>query len=186
MKDPVYLPTSKTTVERCNIERHLLQYDEDPFNHEFLTRDMLVSDVELKAEIEDFIKSRKYNSQEQSMESEQSTTNEASAKAEEATYRVVLKGSSMMTRSKKIILSIYPHQEYLAWYPVVLPSNFLKDRATIRNHISKFHVDPFSEIISSRYASLDDDNNKARIKEFITSSEWQSIRTSEHRPRYYN
>ncbi|KAI3882170.1 hypothetical protein MKW92_012324 [Papaver armeniacum] len=195
MKDPVYLPTSKTTVERCDIERHLRQYDEDPFNHEFLTRDMLVSDVELKAEIEDFIKSRKYNSQEQSMESEQSTTNET-VPTEEATCQSSPPGAQNDSDPiKKIVLSIYPHQEYLHGVkfekipiefidplaktimedPVVLPSNFTVDRAVIRNHISKFHVDPFSGNYLTEDMLLSDDNLKARIKEFITSSEWQSM-----------
>ncbi|KAI3910945.1 hypothetical protein MKW92_038002 [Papaver armeniacum] len=119
MKDPVYLPTSKTTVERCNIERHLLQYDEDPFNHEFLTRDI----VGLRS---------KYHKQNSS----------------NCTYQSSPPGAQNDSDPiKKIILSIYPHQEYLHGVkfekipiefidplsktimedPVVLPSNFTVD-----------------------------------------------------------
>ncbi|KAI3938744.1 hypothetical protein MKW98_011896 [Papaver atlanticum] len=175
MKDPVYLPTSKNTVDRCDIEMHLLHYDEDPFNHEFLTRDMLVPDVELKAEIEDFIKSRKDNSQElESEQSMQSTTKET-VPTEEATCQSSPPGAQNDSDPiKKIVLSIYPHQEYLH-DPIVLPSNFTVDRAVIRNHISKFHVDPFSGNYLTEEMLLSDDNLKARIKEFITSSEWQSM-----------
>ncbi|MCL7037889.1 hypothetical protein MKW94_026030 [Papaver nudicaule] len=58
MKDPVVLPSSKVTVDRSVIERHLLSDTTDPFNRSHLTQDMLVPDVELKSRIDDFIKSR--------------------------------------------------------------------------------------------------------------------------------
>ncbi|XP_077223679.1 putative ubiquitin conjugation factor E4 isoform X2 [Tasmannia lanceolata] len=62
MKDPVILPSSRTTVDRSNIERHLLNDNSDPFNRSHLTQDMLIPDVELKARIEEFIKSQELKS----------------------------------------------------------------------------------------------------------------------------
>lgn len=58
MKDPVILPSSKTTVDRPVIQRHLLSDSSDPFNRSHLTADMLIPDVELKARIDAFIKSQ--------------------------------------------------------------------------------------------------------------------------------
>eukprot|EP00252_Welwitschia_mirabilis_P016789 TRINITY_DN3721_c0_g1_i3.p1 TRINITY_DN3721_c0_g1~~TRINITY_DN3721_c0_g1_i3.p1 ORF type:complete len:421 (+),score=80.73 TRINITY_DN3721_c0_g1_i3:187-1263(+) len=58
MKDPVILPSSKTTIDRATITRHLLSDLTDPFNRSFLTTEMLIPNVELKAKIEEFIKSR--------------------------------------------------------------------------------------------------------------------------------
>ncbi|KAF6171741.1 hypothetical protein GIB67_007262 [Kingdonia uniflora] len=60
MKDPVILPSSKTTVDRPVIQRHLLSDSSDPFNRSFLTQDMLIPDVELKARIEAFIRSHEF------------------------------------------------------------------------------------------------------------------------------
>ncbi|CAA0828388.1 Probable ubiquitin conjugation factor E4 [Striga hermonthica] len=58
MKDPVILPSSKVIVDRPVIQRHLLSDSTDPFNRSHLTVDMLIPDVELKAKIEEFIKSQ--------------------------------------------------------------------------------------------------------------------------------
>ncbi|CAN1163011.1 Probable ubiquitin conjugation factor E4 [Linum perenne] len=58
MKDPVILPSSRITVDRPVIQRHLLSDSTDPFNRSHLTADMLISDVELKARIEEFIRSQ--------------------------------------------------------------------------------------------------------------------------------
>ncbi|GFP91775.1 probable ubiquitin conjugation factor e4 [Phtheirospermum japonicum] len=58
MKDPVILPSSKVIVDRPVIQRHLLSDSTDPFNRSHLTADMLIPDVELKAKIENFIKSQ--------------------------------------------------------------------------------------------------------------------------------
>jgi ubiquitin conjugation factor E4 B len=58
MKDPVILPSSKMTVDRPVIQRHLLSDSTDPFNRSHLTADMLITDEELKARIEEFIRSR--------------------------------------------------------------------------------------------------------------------------------
>lgn len=57
MKDPVILPTSKTTVDRSVILRHLLSDSTDPFNRAHLTADMLIPDTELKAKIDEFVRS---------------------------------------------------------------------------------------------------------------------------------
>ncbi|KAJ8775019.1 hypothetical protein K2173_020023 [Erythroxylum novogranatense] len=58
MKDPVILPSSRITVDRPVIQRHLLSDNTDPFNRSHLTADMLIQDVELKARIEEFIRSQ--------------------------------------------------------------------------------------------------------------------------------
>ncbi|KAF5958739.1 hypothetical protein HYC85_005964 [Camellia sinensis] len=52
MKDPVILPSSRITVDRPVIQRHLLSDTTDPFNRSHLTSDMLIPDTELKAKIE--------------------------------------------------------------------------------------------------------------------------------------
>ncbi|XAR71279.1 Ubiquitin--protein ligase [Bertholletia excelsa] len=59
MKDPVILPSSRITVDRPVIQRHLLSDNTDPFNRSHLTADMLIPNFELKAKIEEFIRSRK-------------------------------------------------------------------------------------------------------------------------------
>ncbi|KAL5805653.1 hypothetical protein ACOSQ4_028386 [Xanthoceras sorbifolium] len=58
MKDPVILPSSRITVDRPVIQRHLLSDSTDPFNRSHLTADMLIPDIELKARIEEFIRSQ--------------------------------------------------------------------------------------------------------------------------------
>ncbi|KAK3212551.1 hypothetical protein Dsin_017257 [Dipteronia sinensis] len=58
MKDPVILPSSRITVDRPVIQRHLLSDSTDPFNRSHLTANMLIPDTELKARIEDFIMSQ--------------------------------------------------------------------------------------------------------------------------------
>ncbi|XP_045811335.1 probable ubiquitin conjugation factor E4 isoform X2 [Trifolium pratense] len=75
MKDPVILPSSKTTVDRPVIQRHLLSDSTDPFNRSHLTADMLIPDVELKARIEEFIRSQemKKHSESLSMQSNKAT-----------------------------------------------------------------------------------------------------------------
>ncbi|KAM6573677.1 hypothetical protein CsatA_017757 [Cannabis sativa] len=56
MKDPVILPSSKTTIDRAVIQRHLLSDSTDPFNRSHLTVDMLIPDTDLKKRIEEFVK----------------------------------------------------------------------------------------------------------------------------------
>eukprot|EP01133_Synstelium_polycarpum_P017689 gene17689-21093_t len=59
MLDPVILPSSKTTMDRQTILRHLLSDQTDPFNRAKLTEDMLIPDLELKKEIEQWVTSKK-------------------------------------------------------------------------------------------------------------------------------
>ncbi|KAK4417620.1 putative ubiquitin conjugation factor E4 [Sesamum alatum] len=74
MRDPVILPSSKVIVDRPVIQRHLLSDSTDPFNRSHLTADMLISDVELKARIEEFIKSQELKRREGlSMQSSKAT-----------------------------------------------------------------------------------------------------------------
>ncbi|KAJ1296657.1 hypothetical protein BS78_01G319200 [Paspalum vaginatum] len=58
MKDPVTLPSSKVTVDRPVIIRHLLSDSTDPFNRSHLTQDMLIPNTELKLQIEEFVRSQ--------------------------------------------------------------------------------------------------------------------------------
>ncbi|KAG5535158.1 hypothetical protein RHGRI_023066 [Rhododendron griersonianum] len=58
MKDPVILPSSRMTVDRPVIQRHLLSDSTDPFNRSHLTSEMLIPDTELKVKIEEFIRSQ--------------------------------------------------------------------------------------------------------------------------------
>eukprot|EP01018_Ginkgo_biloba_P036582 Gb_15414 [translate_table: standard] len=63
MRDPVLLPSSKITVDRPTIQRHLLSDTTDPFNRSLLTPEMLIPNTELKARIEEFIRSKSSRSQ---------------------------------------------------------------------------------------------------------------------------
>ncbi|KAJ8427801.1 hypothetical protein Cgig2_025819 [Carnegiea gigantea] len=58
MKEPVILPSSRVTVDRPVILRHLLSDSTDPFNRSHLTPDMLIPDNELKAKIEEFVRTQ--------------------------------------------------------------------------------------------------------------------------------
>ncbi|KAK7316313.1 hypothetical protein VNO77_35261 [Canavalia gladiata] len=58
MKDPVILPSSRITVDRPVIQRHLLSDSTDPFNRSHLTADMLIPNDELRARIEEFVRSQ--------------------------------------------------------------------------------------------------------------------------------
>ncbi|KAL5987810.1 E3 ubiquitin-protein ligase pub1 [Asimina triloba] len=56
MKDPVILPSSRITIDRPVIQRHLLSDSTDPFNRSHLTQDMLIPNIELKERIEEFVR----------------------------------------------------------------------------------------------------------------------------------
>ncbi|CAN7141040.1 unnamed protein product [Brassica rapa subsp. narinosa] len=77
MRDPVILPSSKTTVDRAIIQRHLLSDNHDPFNRAHLTSDMLIPDIDLKARIDEFVRthqSKKRSSGEDSSNKERIQT----------------------------------------------------------------------------------------------------------------
>merc|ERR1712127_459589 len=59
MLDPVRLPSSKQTVDRSTIARHLLSDQSDPFNRAPLTMDQVEPDTELKAKVEEWVASRR-------------------------------------------------------------------------------------------------------------------------------
>lgn len=59
MTDPVILPSSKVTVDRTTIARHLLSDQSDPFNRSPLTMDQIKANDELRNEINNWIKERK-------------------------------------------------------------------------------------------------------------------------------
>jgi len=52
MEDPVILPTSKITIDRSTIISHLLSDPNDPFNRAPLKIEDVISNVELKAQID--------------------------------------------------------------------------------------------------------------------------------------
>ena len=52
LTDPVYLPTSRMTVNRSTIRQQLLNVPEDPFNRMHLTMDQVVSKPEILEQIE--------------------------------------------------------------------------------------------------------------------------------------
>eukprot|EP00762_Andalucia_godoyi_P003730 ANDGO_08571.mRNA.1 putative ubiquitin conjugation factor E4 len=58
MRDPVKLPSGHA-VDRTSILRHMLSDPTDPFSRAPITPEMLVPDVELKAQIDSWLKSRK-------------------------------------------------------------------------------------------------------------------------------
>lgn len=63
MIDPVVLPSSRVTVDRTTIARHLLSDQTDPFNRSPLTMDQVKSDEELKRRIDEWIRERKSEKQ---------------------------------------------------------------------------------------------------------------------------
>jgi ubiquitin conjugation factor E4 B len=58
MEDPVILPSSRVTIDRSVIVRHLLSDNTDPFNRSQLTQDMLLPDTDLKLRIQEFVRSQ--------------------------------------------------------------------------------------------------------------------------------
>ncbi|CAH2096167.1 unnamed protein product [Euphydryas editha] len=61
MLDPVILPSSRTTVDRTTIARHLLSDQTDPFNRSPLSMDQIKSNTELKERINNWINEKKQN-----------------------------------------------------------------------------------------------------------------------------
>lgn len=59
MTDPVILPSSKITIDRQTIARHLLSDQTDPFNRSPLTMDMIKSNIELQQKIQEWISQKK-------------------------------------------------------------------------------------------------------------------------------
>ncbi|XP_055586147.1 ubiquitin conjugation factor E4 A [Uranotaenia lowii] len=59
MMDPVILPSSRITVDRSTIARHLLSDQSDPFNRSPLTMDQVKRDVELKTRIDEWIREKR-------------------------------------------------------------------------------------------------------------------------------
>ncbi|CAG4971899.1 unnamed protein product [Colias eurytheme] len=59
MLDPVVLPSSRTTVDRTTIARHLLSDQSDPFNRSPLSMDQVKSNTELKERVHAWIAEQK-------------------------------------------------------------------------------------------------------------------------------
>ncbi|KAF6106940.1 ubiquitination factor E4A [Phyllostomus discolor] len=65
MSDPVVLPSSRVTVDRSTIARHLLSDQTDPFNRSPLTMDQIRPNTELKEKIQQWLAERKQQQKEQ-------------------------------------------------------------------------------------------------------------------------
>ncbi|XP_007456378.1 PREDICTED: ubiquitin conjugation factor E4 A isoform X1 [Lipotes vexillifer] len=65
MSDPVVLPSSRVTVDRSTIARHLLSDQTDPFNRSPLTMDQIRPNTELKSKIQRWLAERKQQQKEQ-------------------------------------------------------------------------------------------------------------------------
>lgn len=59
MLDPVILPSSKQTVDRSTIARHLLSDQTDPFNRAPLSMDQVIPNIELAEEMRVWLEKRK-------------------------------------------------------------------------------------------------------------------------------
>lgn len=59
MLDPVILPSSRQTVDRSTIARHLLSDQTDPFNRAPLSMDQVIPNTKLAEEIQDWLEQRK-------------------------------------------------------------------------------------------------------------------------------
>lgn len=70
MMDPVILPSSKVTVDRTTIARHLLSDQSDPFNRSPLTMDQVQPDVEMREKILQWIKEKREAYSQQNREEE--------------------------------------------------------------------------------------------------------------------
>ncbi|NXW57075.1 UBE4A factor, partial [Eurystomus gularis] len=64
MSDPVILPSSRVTVDRSTIARHLLSDQTDPFNRSPLTMDQIRPNTELKERIQQWLAERKKQKEE--------------------------------------------------------------------------------------------------------------------------
>uniref|UniRef100_A0A8C3L734 Ubiquitin conjugation factor E4 A n=1 Tax=Chrysolophus pictus TaxID=9089 RepID=A0A8C3L734_CHRPC len=64
MSDPVILPSSRVTVDRSTIARHLLSDQTDPFNRSPLTMDQIRPNRELKEKIQQWLAERKKQKEE--------------------------------------------------------------------------------------------------------------------------
>lgn len=68
MMDPVKLPSSRVTVDRTTIARHLLSDQTDPFNRSPLTMDQVQPDIELREKITQWIAEKRAEYQQQRTE----------------------------------------------------------------------------------------------------------------------
>ncbi|XP_032905589.1 ubiquitin conjugation factor E4 A [Amblyraja radiata] len=59
MIDPVILPSSRVTVDRSTIARHLLSDQTDPFNRSPLTMDQIKANLEIREKIQQWLTERK-------------------------------------------------------------------------------------------------------------------------------
>lgn len=59
MLDPVILPSSRKTVDRSTIARHLLSDQTDPFNRAPLSMDQVIPDTKLAEEIQDWLEKKR-------------------------------------------------------------------------------------------------------------------------------
>ncbi|EFN57802.1 hypothetical protein CHLNCDRAFT_15442, partial [Chlorella variabilis] len=62
LQDPVLLPDSRTTLDRSTIERHLMSSSTDPFSRAPLSKEQLISNHELRQQIEAWLQQHPHHS----------------------------------------------------------------------------------------------------------------------------
>lgn len=88
MLDPVRLPSSNVTVDRTTIARHLLSDQSDPFNRSALTMDQVRPDVELRAQIEEWMADKRRQAVETAAKTTTTTAVPAVAETAEPTAAI--------------------------------------------------------------------------------------------------
>ncbi|MCL7025938.1 hypothetical protein MKW94_016534 [Papaver nudicaule] len=172
MEDPVILPSSKKTIDRDVIEYFLSQDHRDLFDGTYLTVDMLKPNVSLKKAIEAFIKwkrKEKKNAEEKriAMEAQKKRTGNPLNLVSVRLYPIRVKLDVDMNLDKIPMEFLDPLRLTLMKDPVILPSDARMDRAVIRDHISKFHVDPFSGCYLTEDMLVPDDVGIYLLKRFF-------------------
>ncbi|KAG8733450.1 hypothetical protein FRC11_006177 [Ceratobasidium sp. 423] len=85
MRDPVKLPSSRTTVDRSTIKAHLLSDTTDPFNRSPLKIEEVTPDEELKAKIEAWLAERRGGKLKEALDKAAVGTDEIPMEVDEAT-----------------------------------------------------------------------------------------------------
>ncbi|XP_078726184.1 ubiquitin conjugation factor E4 A isoform X2 [Lampetra fluviatilis] len=83
MQDPVVLPSSRVTLDRCTIARHLLSDHTDPFNRSPLTMEQVKPDTELRDRIQEWLQQRRQQQQQQQQEQQQQEQQQEEQQQEE-------------------------------------------------------------------------------------------------------
>ncbi|KAI3840291.1 hypothetical protein MKW92_008767 [Papaver armeniacum] len=172
MEDPVVLP-SGAIMDRAVIRNHISKFQIDPFTGDHLTEDMLVSDDNLRARIQEFISG---------MDPKDTTGAQSDPDVKKiyhprrAEWDIDFSNVEIPTEFRDAL------ENTLMREPVVLPSGRTVDRLVIYDHICESSVDPFS----GRYLTEDmlvPDNDLAEKISKFASSVRQGMQIAEYRQR---